>query len=54
MTVRCEVEIKVGGYSTVMWVWAAEIPEYCFLGIDFLHQAVAILDLGTENLTFAG
>ncbi|KAI2646047.1 Retrovirus-related Pol polyprotein [Labeo rohita] len=50
----CEVELKVGGYSTVMWVCAAEIPECCLLGIDFLHQAVAVLDLGAATLTFAG
>lgn len=51
---RCEVEIKVGGYSTVLWVCAAEIAESCLLGIDFLRQAVAVLDLGTATLTFAG
>lgn len=54
MTGCCEVEIKVGGYSTVMWVCAAEIPECCLLGIDFLHQAVAVLDLGAATITFAG
>ncbi|ROL55049.1 Nectin-1 [Anabarilius grahami] len=51
---HCEAEILVEGHSTVMWVWAAEIPECCLLGIDFLHQAAAVLDLRAATLTLAG
>ncbi|KAI7805622.1 hypothetical protein IRJ41_012617 [Triplophysa rosa] len=51
---QCEVNVKVGGHRTVMLVWAAEIPECCLIGIDFLHKAAAIVDLGTATLTLAG
>nr|XP_055054004.1 uncharacterized protein LOC129439426 [Misgurnus anguillicaudatus] len=50
---HCKANLKVGDYNTIMWVWAADIPESCLLGIDFLHGAAAVVDLDAATLTFA-
>lgn len=45
-----EVNVEVCGHHTVMLVWATEISECCLIGIDFLHKAAGIVDLGAANL----
>ncbi|KAJ8380842.1 hypothetical protein SKAU_G00016200 [Synaphobranchus kaupii] len=46
--------LSVGGRSVRSSVWVARVQDPCILGLDFLRNTGAVLDLGNGTLSFQG